>query len=147
MCYIDCYIRGRNSKLNIMEEQKIVVEQVVVTQPEGKGAAVAGFILALLGILVPFNVIAVLAGSAAVSYVGLVICIASVVLCAMAMGKLKRTGGKRGLAIAGLVIGLVATVWSALAVVSIGKAIEARNRAAGDLQTEMMKMQNEMNNH
>lgn len=105
-------------------------------KPEGKGAAVSGFILSLVGIIVPFNVIAVLMGSAVMAYIGLVICIVSVILCAMAMGKLKKTGGKRGLAIAGLVIGLAATVWSALAVASIGEAIDARNKGVMELQND-----------
>lgn len=114
--------------------------------PQGKGAAVSGFILSLIGIVVPFNVLAVLAGSAFVAYFGLVLCLASVVLCAMAMGKLKRTGGKRGLAVAGLVIGLVASVWSLLAVVSINEAIDARNKGVGELQHELMDMQRELEN-
>lgn len=126
--------------LIIMEEQKIVVEQVIVTKPEGKGAAVAGFILALLGIIVPFNVIAVLMGSAVMSYIGLVICLVSVILCAMAMGKLKRSGAKRGLAVAGLVIGLVATVWSALAVAGINDAIALRNQGVSNMQQELRNM-------
>ena len=114
--------------------------------PQGKGAAVGGFILSLVGIVIPFNVLAVIAGSAIVAYIGLAICIISVVLCAMAMGKLKKTGGKRGLAIAGLVIGLVASVWSIIAVLSINEAIDARNKGVGELQNELIDMQRELEN-
>jgi ABC-type maltose transport system permease subunit len=114
--------------------------------PQGKGAAVGGFILSLVGIVIPFNVLAVIAGSAIVAYIGLAICIISVVLCAMAMGKLKKTGGKRGLAIAGLVIGLVASVWSIMAVLSINEAIDARNKGVGELQNELIDMQRELEN-
>lgn len=114
--------------------------------PQGKGAAVGGFILSLVGIVIPFNVLAVFAGSAIVAYIGLAICIISVVLCAMAMGKLKKTGGKRGLAIAGLVIGLVASVWSIMAVLSINEAIDARNKGVGELQNELIDMQRELEN-
>ncbi|MDF3026377.1 MAG: hypothetical protein K0S23_684 [Fluviicola sp.] len=125
-----------NSKFIIMSENL----DATTMKPEGKGAAVGGFILSLIGIIVPFNVIAVLMGSAVMSYIGLVLCLLSVVLCAMAMGKLKKTGGKRGLAIAGLIIGLVATVWSAMAVVSINDAIDARNKGVSDLQRELRNM-------
>jgi hypothetical protein len=125
-----------NSKFIIMSENL----DATTMKPEGKGAAVGGFILALVGIIVPFNVIAVLMGSAVMAYIGLAICLVSVILCAMAMGKLKKTGGKRGLAIAGLVIGLAATVWSALAVASIGDAIDARNKGVSDFQKELRNM-------
>ena len=112
--------------------------------PQGKGQATGGFILALVGIVVPFNFIAILAGSMILSYIGLVFCIISVILCAMAMGKLKRTGQKRGLAIAGLVIGLVATVWSALAIPATMIGVEARNAGVTEFQSQL---QNELNNN
>lgn len=131
-----------NSKLNFMSENA----NVNSSAPQGKGAAVGGFILSLVGIVIPFNVLAVIAGSAIVAYIGLAICIISVVLCAMAMGKLKKTGGKRGLAIAGLVIGLVASVWSIMAVLSINEAIDARNKGVGELQNELIDMQRELEN-
>ena len=86
------------------------------TAPQGKGLAVSGFILALVG-LVFSGIIAGIAalsiatgGSGWLMYFWLVLCIASVVMCAMGMSKLGKTGGKKGLAIAGLVIGIVATV-------------------------------------
>lgn len=102
--------------------------------PQGKGQAVGGFILALVGIVVPFNAIAVLAGSMILSYLGLALCIISIVLCGMAMGKLKKSGQKRGLAIAGLVIGLVATVWMAMAIAPTMVLVEARNQGVSELQ-------------
>jgi hypothetical protein len=52
----------------------------------------------------------------------------------MAMGKLKKTGGKRGLAIAGLVIGIVATVWSIFATLGMQVVDSGVDSASGDLQ-------------
>ncbi len=117
----------------------------VSNAPQGKGMAVTGFILSLVGILVPFNVIAVLMGSAALAYFGLILCILSVALSAMGMSKLGKTGGKKGLGIAGLVIGLVATVWTVLGVMQIGEAIDARNKLGGEFEKGLMEMQKDMN--
>jgi hypothetical protein len=117
----------------------------VSNAPQGKGMAVTGFILSLVGILVPFNVIAVLMGSAALAYFGLILCILSVALSAMGMSKLGKTGGKKGLGIAGLVIGLVATVWTVLGVMQIGEAIDARNKLGGEFERGLMEMQKDMN--
>jgi hypothetical protein len=53
----------------------------------------------------------------------------------MAMGKLKKTGGKRGLAIAGLVIGIVATVWSIFATLGMQVVDSGVDSvSSGDLQ-------------
>lgn len=121
-----------NSKLNFMSEN--------ATQPEGKGLAIGGFILSLVG-LVLLSVITGIAlvmvaagGSAWLMYLWTVLCIASIVMSAMAMGKLKKTGGKRGLAIAGLVIGIVATVWSIFATLGLQVVDSGVDSATGDLQ-------------
>jgi hypothetical protein len=95
-----------------------------VTTPQGKGLGVAGFIMSLVGLIfAPVVAGIVLAGMALAAdkgevggkglmYFWVVFCIASVVLSAMGMMKLGKTGGKRGLAIAGLVIGIVGTIWA-----------------------------------
>ena len=119
-------------------------ENLETNQPQGKGLATGGFILSLIGIVIPFNVLAVLAGSTIIAYIGLILCILSVVMSAMGMSKLGKTGGKKGLAIAGLVIGLVATLWSIFAVMGIGEAVDDRNKVGGELQKELMEMQNNM---
>nr|WP_294858332.1 hypothetical protein [uncultured Fluviicola sp.] len=104
------------------------------TQVQGKGQAISGFILSLVGIVIPFNIIAIAAGSMVITYIAIALCLVSVILCAMAMGKLKKTGGKRGLAIAGLVIGLAATVWMALAIPATTLLVEARNKGVNNLE-------------
>lgn len=119
-------------------------------QPQGKGMAVGGFILALVG-LVLCSVIAVIAagmvltgGSPWLMYVWTVMCIASVIMCAMAMGKLKKSGQKRGLAIAGLVIGIVASTWSIILTLGLGVA----DSELGDktIQDEFSKSMKELEN-
>jgi|GEM_PF-5200310 len=118
-----------NSKFIIMSENLDATTQV-----QGKGQAVGGFILSLVGIVLPLNFIAIAAGSMVVTYIAIVLCLVSVILCAMAMGKLKKTGGKRGLAISGLVIGLVATVWYALAIPATTLLVEARNQGVNNIE-------------
>ncbi len=115
----------------------IIMSENLENKPEGKGLAVGGFIFALVGIVIPFNVLAVLVGSIALSYLGLILCVLSVVLSAMGMNKLGKTGGKKGLAIAGLIIGLVATIWSVFAIAGIGEAIDARNEGMDKLKQEI----------
>lgn len=119
--------------------------------PQGKGMAIGGFILALLG-LVLANVIAVIAaasiavgGSPWLMYVWLVLSIASVVMSGMAMGKLGKTGGKKGLAIAGLVIGIVATIWCVILVLGLSVVDAGVDASGGDAQ-EMMNRLEEMSN-
>lgn len=109
------------------------------TAPQGKGMAVTGFVLALAAFLLN-NVMAGIAivsiglgGSGWLMYLWLVVNIVSVVLCVMAMGKLKKTGGKRGLAIAGMIIGIVGTVWAII--LTMGMAAAAS--MSGDLSNEM----------
>ncbi|MFN6077385.1 MAG: hypothetical protein ACK46Y_17660, partial [Fluviicola sp.] len=98
------------------------------TAPQGKGLAVTGFVLALVAIVlnnVMFGIAFVsvgLGGSAWLMYFWLVVNILSIVLSVMGMSKLKKTGGKRGLGIAGMVIGIVSTVWCIVLTLGIGAA-------------------------
>lgn len=92
------------------------------TQPQGKGMAIGGFILSLVGLLLAGAVMGgtyIAMGTKVVAYLWVVLCIASVVLSAMAMSKLGKTGGKKGLAIAGLIIGIVAVVYSIIVLMGL----------------------------
>jgi hypothetical protein len=98
------------------------------TKPEGKGLAISGFVISLVAILLN-NVMFVLAaasiglgGSAWLMYLWLVVNILSIVLSVMGMSKLKKTGGKRGLGIAGMVIGIVSTIWAIILVLGLSAA-------------------------
>src|SRR3989338_8093068 len=91
-------------------------------QPQGKGMAIGGFILSLVGLLLAGAVMVgsyMAMGSKVVAYLWVVLCIASVILSAMAMSKLGKTGGKKGLAIAGLIIGIVAVVYSIIVLMGL----------------------------
>ena len=92
-------------------------EENNASEPQGKSMGVAGFILSLVTLLFS-SWIAVIAtasiitgGSPWLMYFWLVLAIASVVLSAMGMSKLGKTGGKKGLAVAGLVIGIVSVIY------------------------------------
>jgi hypothetical protein len=96
------------------------------TKPQGKGLAVSGFVIALVGLVLnlPVMAAAVLSGSAGTAYFWVVLCLAGLILSIMGMIKLGKTGGKRGLAIAGLVIGIVASVWSVSSALVVGEAAD-----------------------
>ena len=108
-------------------------------KPEGKGMAVTGFVLALVGlvlnpIMAGFAIVSIgLGGSGWLMYFWLVVNIVSMILSIMAMGKLKRTSGKRGLAIAGMIIGIVGTVWAIFLTIGLAAAAAMTN----DLSDEM----------
>lgn len=112
-------------------------------QPQGKGLAVGGFILSLVGLLFT-GLIGVIAlgmvatgGSPWLAYFWVVLCIASVIMSAMGMTKLGKSGGKKGLGIAGLIIGIVATVWSIFMAIGLG----AVNEGIGDNKIDMKGLQ------
>lgn len=100
-------------------------------QPQGKQMGVAGFVLALATLVLSSWIAAIAAasivmgGSAWLMYIWLVLAIVSVVLSAMAMSKLGKTGGKKGLATAGLVIGIVSVVWCGILVAGLSVAASA----------------------
>lgn len=95
---------------------------------QGKQAGIAGFVLALVTLIFSSWIAAIAAasiiqgGSGWVMYLWLVLALASVVLSAMGMSKLGKSGGKKGLAIAGLVIGIVSVIWSGILVAGLSVA-------------------------
>jgi hypothetical protein len=126
------------------------------TAPQGKGLALTGFILAVVGLVLSSWIGAIalasmlLGGSPWIMYLWLVLCIVSIILSVMGMSKLKKTGGKRGLGIAGMVIGIVATVYALIITLGLSAAAAAGATNAGNefrdaLQQEMNKQMNENN--
>lgn len=97
-------------------------------KPQGKGLAVTGFVLALVALVLAYpmagiaTVMVIAGGSAWLMYFWLVLSIFTVIMSAMGMSKLGKSGGKKGLAVAGLIIGIVASVWSILLVMGISAA-------------------------
>jgi hypothetical protein len=111
-------------------------------KPQGKGLAVGGFVISLVTIVFAVLVAGIaaasvaLGGSAWLIWFWVVLSAASVVMCAMGMSKLGKTGGKKGLAIAGLVIGIVATVWSIVLALGVNAAAELQSQIKTELNSE-----------
>lgn len=108
------------------------------TQPQGKGLAIGGFILALVGLIFTSIVMGIVmanmmtGGGKGLAYFWVVLCAVSVVLSVMGMSKLGKTGGKKGLAIAGMIIGIVATIWAILALLGLSAMEGIANEAMGE---------------
>ena len=120
--------------------------------PQGKQMAIGGFVLSLVTLVLCswvflWAVAAIVAGGSGwLMYLWLVLALLSVVLSAMGMVKLKKTGGKRGLAIAGLVIGIVASVWCIFLVMGMEVAAAAQSEFSDQLQDiDWNAIQDEMN--
>jgi hypothetical protein len=121
----------------------------VSNAPQGKGMAVTGFILSLVGLIFGWIVYGIITASAIASaalgqksgmglgYFWIVLCVASVALSAMGMVKLGKTGGKKGLGIAGLIIGIVALIWTIMMHIGVGAAVDAANGQGSVFQDAM----------
>jgi len=131
------------------------MEETTTQKPEGKGLAVAGFVIALVALVfyvfvaTAVTFAAALGGGYGLGIFWLVLSLAGTGLCVMGMMKLGKTGGKKGLAIAGMIIGLVAVILTTMLVLSIGK-IQSEAGALGDQFKEAMEqsaeqMKDEMN--
>jgi len=97
-------------------------------KPQGKGLAITGFILALVAIVFfwiisPICVVqAALGGGYILSVIWLVLSLIATVLCFMGMKKLGATGGKKGLALTGLILGIVAIILCAWLIYGVSQA-------------------------
>jgi hypothetical protein len=124
------------------------LDATTATKPQGKGMAVTGFILALVGFMFGWLVYAIITAAAILAagmgqksgmglgYFWIVLCLASVVLSAMGMMKLGKTGGKKGLAIAGLIIGIVALIWTIMMHLGVSKAVDAASARGTSIMNE-----------
>jgi hypothetical protein len=96
--------------------------------PQGKGMGVAGFVISLVALVFYFIVSpivllqAALGGGYGLGIFWLLLALAGTGLSVMGMMKLGKTGGKRGLAITGMILGLIATIFTVLLVIGIGSA-------------------------
>ncbi len=110
------------------------------TKPQGKGLAVTGFILALVGLVfgwLVYGSLTIAAGialglgqepSMGLGYFWIVLSVAAVVMSLMGVMKLGKTGGSKGLGIAGLVIGLVGLIFT----IMMHLGVEAAAKQAAD---------------
>jgi len=123
--------------------------------PQGKGMAVAGFVISLVALVFYFVIAGIVAlqalagGGYGLGIFWLILSLLGTGLSVMGMMKLSKTGGKKGLAIAGMVIGLVAVVLTLLLVMGISKAQQAGNEFGDKFKDAMeqstQQMQSEMN--
>lgn len=94
----------------------------------GKGLGIAGFVVALVALVlwVPMSAAAVFAaalgGGTGTAVFLLLMSLTGLVLSVVGLMKASKSGGKKGLAIAGLVIGLVATLLSISTFVGVSNA-------------------------
>lgn len=106
---------------------------------QGKQMGIAGFVLAVATLILSSWIAAIAVasiitgGSGWLMYVWLVLAIVSVVLSAMAMSKLGKSGGKKGLAVAGLVVGIVSTVWCGILVAGMSVAASTAGQMTDQL--------------
>lgn len=113
--------------------------------PQGKGMAITGFVMAVVGLVLSSWIAAIavasiiLGGSPWIMYLWLVICILSMVLSIMGMSKLKKTGGKRGIGIAGMIIGIVATVYAIILTLGLSAAASMSNDMGSQLRDQLQQ--------
>lgn len=113
------------------------MEQTTQT-PQGKGMGVAGFVISLIALVLyifiagAVTIQAALGGGYGLGIFWLIFCLLGTGLSVMGMMKLGKTGGKRGLAITGMILGLVATILTLMLVMGISK-----------IQSESSKLGNE----
>jgi hypothetical protein len=138
----------------MMEETTTTTTTTTIVKPEGKGLAVAGFVISLVALVfyvfvaTAVTFAAALGGGYGLGIFWLVLSLAGTLMCVMGMMKLGKTGGKKGLAIAGMIVGIIAVILTAMLVMSIGKIQqaggemgdkfkEAMEQGAAEMKTEM----------
>ncbi len=123
------------------------MEQTNNTAPPtaGKGMGVAGFVISLVALVLYF-IVAPMAGLAAIVGGGMglsifwtILSVLGLVLSVMGFMKAKAVNGKKGLAIAGLVIGIVATIMS----IRLVFAVMEIHKSAGDVGKELLEKMGE----
>lgn len=118
-------------------------ENVNGTQVQGKGMAITGFVLALLGLLLNsivagISILAIAAGGSGwLMYVWLVLNIVALVMCIMAMSKMKKSGGKAGLAIAGMIIAIIGTIYAIILTLGMNAAAGLASSAGDEFKKEL----------
>lgn len=126
------------------------MENQTTQKPQGKGMAVAGFVISLVALvfyLIIAGIVAVqaaLGGGYGLGIFWVVLSLAGTALCVMGMMKLGKTGGKKGLAIAGIVVGVIALILSIKLVASIGDIQKAGSEFGGQLKDGLEQGLNEL---
>ena len=95
--------------------------------PQGKGMGTAGFVISLVALVFYFIVApivlvqAALGGGYGLGIFWLIFSLLGTALSVMGMMKLGKTGGKKGLATTGMILGIIAVLLTAWLVMGIGK--------------------------
>ena len=126
------------------------MEQTNNTAPSnaGKGLGVAGFVISLVALVLYFVVAivvaaqAILGGGMMLAIIWTIISVLGLGLSAMGMMKASKAGAKKGLAIAGLVIGIIATIMS----IRLVFAVKVLNEASGIGKEMIEKMGDDFKN-
>jgi len=121
------------------------------SKPQGKGLAVTGFIISLVAIVFywvisPFTLLAAVAGGGwTMAIIWMVLSLAGVVLSFMGMKKLGATGGKKGLAITGVVLGALAVVLCAWLIYGVTQAQAVATDALQDFGGQLNDAMQQLN--
>ncbi len=121
--------------------------------PQGKGMGIAGFVISLVAlvfywVISPIVLVqAALGGGYGLSIFWLILSLLGTGLSIMGMMKLGKTGGKRGLAITGMILGIIALIMTVLLVMGVGKAQKAGAEYGDKFKEGMMQMQDSINAH
>ena len=98
----------------------------------GKGQSIAGLILGILGIVFAFGPI-----SAWLCVIALPVAIVGLVLSVVGGKKLKANGQPKGIATAGLVIGIIAVVFAAISFFTCGLCVICVEAAGSSLENAL----------
>ena len=120
------------------------------TQNPGKGLGTTGFILSLLGLVVGFVIYmvcdasAVFGGGMGLAIGWSVFCAIGLVLSFMGMSKSKATGHKPGLAMGGLICGIIAVVFSLWTIYTVHVVHSTMGTAMTDLTSGLDSLSKSM---
>ena len=120
------------------------MEQNTQVQPQGKGLGVAGFVISLIALVLWFIIsgialiAAVLGGGMGLAIGWLVFSLLGMLLSVMGFMKLSKTGGKKGLAITGGILGIVAVIMSVTTVLGVNRV--HTSGVGGELQKAVHDM-------
>lgn len=108
--------------------------------PQGKGMGVAGFVISLVAVVIfwiisPIALFAAIAGGGmGLSIFWLILSLTGTALSVLGMNKLGKTGGKKGLALTGMILGIVAILLSVWLVFGVKKV----HAEAGDMGKQFL---------
>ena len=113
--------------------------------PQGKGMGTAGFVISLVAIVLfwivsPMAMLsAIVGGGMGLAGFWLVLSILGTALSTMGMMKLGKTGGKKGLATTGMILGIVSVILSVWLILGVNTA----HKTVGDAGKELMNQMQE----